>query len=452
MLKHATPESAHAYPSFRLSGRLRVPADKSISHRALILGALARGQTRISGLLESEDVLHTAEAVKALGAGVKKESQSGVWVVDGFAGKGGAGVCKSPEMPLYFGNAGTGVRLMMGVVAGLGVSARFGGDDSLSRRPMGRVLDPLADRGVRSHSTGGCLPVQICAGTPHAYRHVIPIASAQVKSALLFAGLGADGLTEVIEPAKSRDHTERMLRAFGAQVESKTLADGSHRVRLHGPADLRACDVAVPGDPSSAAFALAAALIVPHSDIVLENVLMNETRTGLLTCAQHMGGRVEILNHRTAGGEEVADIRVRGSQLRGIDVPASLAPSMIDEYPVLAVMAAFAKGQTTMRGIGELRVKESDRIERMMAMLGAAGVDVNCGDDWMSVTGTGAVWGRVDMPVIDVQGDHRIAMAAAVLGMGGFRRVQINNPSVIATSYPDFAKDMHALGASVEMG
>ncbi len=428
-----------------------MPGDKSISHRALIFGMLAKGKTHITGLLEGEDVLHTLAAMRALGAQIERGEETHSWTVTGI----GDGIAKTPSAPLDFGNSGTGARLCMGLVAGLGISASFIGDQSLSGRPMNRVLKPLRALGVKVDSQDGCLPVTI-----HGNREIpahatqTNIASAQIKSALLLAALRSDGITEVVEPALSRDHSERMLRAFGAEVQSESLSDGRHRVRLSGPAILTGTPVAVPGDPSSAAFPMAAALCIPGSDITLEAVLMNPTRTGFIKVAKAMGGQIDILNLRASGGEEIADLRVRGSRLRGITTTADIVPSMVDEFPALAVLAAFAEGPTKMQGLGELRVKESDRIARSEDMLRGMGVSVQSGKDWMSVEGTGAVWGETGQaaPVpVRTDGDHRIAMAALILGLAAFRRIEVSEPECIATSYPAFFEDMRSLGAIFQM-
>ncbi|PHS22761.1 MAG: 3-phosphoshikimate 1-carboxyvinyltransferase [Robiginitomaculum sp.] len=448
-LVSTTPASAH--PSFRLCGKVRVPGDKSISHRALILGMLATGQTRITGLLESEDVLHTLAAMRALGAHIEKGSEPGCWIVDGI----GTDQPTTPNAPLNFGNSGTGARLCMGLVAGLGVTASFIGDQSLSGRPMNRVLKPLKALGVIINSNDGCLPVTLAGGTDIlAQAHETHIASAQVKSALMLASLRADGVTEIIEPALSRDHTERMLMAFGAKVRSESLADGRHRARLYGPAHLQGTKIDVPGDPSSAAFPMVAALCIPGSDIMLQDVLMNPTRTGFIKVARAMGGKIDILNRRISGGEDIADIRVRGSRLHGITTRADIVPSMVDEFPALAVLAAFASGTTMMQGLGELRVKESDRIARSEEMLRAMGVNVKSGPDWMQVEGTGAVWGKATstaLAPVRTDGDHRIAMAALILGLAAFRQIEVCAPECIATSYPAFFDDMRSLGAKFQI-
>jgi 3-phosphoshikimate 1-carboxyvinyltransferase len=342
----------------------------------------------------------------------------------------------------------------MGVVAGLGVHAEFIGDQSLSGRPMNRVLKPLDTLGVKIDSHDGCLPVTIAGGTDIlAQAHETNIASAQVKSALMLASLRAEGVTEITEPALSRDHTERMLRAFGAKVRSEALPDGRHRARLYGPVLLQGTKIDVPGDPSSAAFPMTAALCIPDSDIMLQGVLMNPTRTGFIKVAKAMGGQIDILNKRASGGEDIADLRVRGSRLHGITTAADIVPSMIDEFPALAVLAAFANGPTLMQGLGELRVKESDRIARSEEMLKNMGVKVKSGEDWMQVEGTGAVWGKApNIPLAPVRtdGDHRIAMAALVLGLAAFRQIEVCQPECIATSYPGFFDDMGALGATFE--
>ena len=441
---------ATARPSFRLRGAIRVPADKSISHRALILASLAQGTSRIRNLLESEDVLSTMNAMRSLGARIERGGADGCWQVTGFD----PSIAASPSVALDFGNSGTGARLTMGMVAGLGLEAVFTGDDSLSARPMERVLEPLRALGVKAQSHEGCLPVRILAGpAPAAGCSAIPIPSAQVKSALLLAGLQADGVTEVIEPALSRNHSELMLAAFGADINSDILPDGRHRVRLHGPAHLKCTTIDVPGDPSSAAFPMAAALCIPGSDITLKGVLMNPARTGFLQTALRMGGRIDVLNPQRSGGEDVADLRIRGSRLQGVDVDAALAPSMIDEYPALAVLAAMARGTTRMNGIGELRHKESDRIARLEGLLRNAGIDVHSGPDWLCIEGTGSVWGgaMAQGAPVRTDGDHRIAMAALVLGLVSFRKLHVDDPASIATSYPGFAQDMRSLGARLEL-
>jgi len=374
---------AKASKSPALTGDLGVPGDKSISHRALMLGGLAAGETRITGLLEGEDVLDTSRAMQAMGAAIRKDGDS--FIINGV----GNGCLLAPEAPLDFGNSGTGCRLIMGLVAPYDFETRFMGDASLSNRPMARVLEPLRLMGVQvSAEAGDRLPVSLRgprAPAPISYR--VPMASAQVKSAVLLAGLNTPGITTVIETVPTRDHTENMLRGFGAAIEVGSGADGARTIRLEGRGRLTGQILDVPGDPSSAAFPLVAALIVPGSDLTLRNVLMNPSRTGLILTLQEMGADIEILDPRTAGGEKVADLRVRASELSGVHVPAGRAASMIDEYPVLAVAASFAIGETVMRGLGELRVKESDRLAAMARGLALNGVDCSEGDDWLSVRG-----------------------------------------------------------------
>lgn len=437
-----TPASLAAEPSRALAGTMRVPGDKSISHRALIFGALAVGETRITGLLEGEDVLATAETMRRLGATVTRRGE-GEWTVRGV----GVGGLREPALPLEFGNSGTGARLVMGLVAGHPVTATFTGDASLSRRPMGRVMTPLARMGAHFQAReGGRLPLTLTGARqalPITYR--LPVASAQVKSAILLAGLNAPGETVVIEPVPTRDHTERMLTAFGARVRTETDAAGALTIRLEGQPELVPCPIVVPGDPSSAAFPVVAALIVPGSEIVVQGITLNPHRAGLYTTLIEMGGDIEIMNQREEGGEPVADLRVRASRLRGIEVPPERAASMIDEYPVLAIAAAFAEGGTVMRGIHELRVKESDRIAATAAGLRVNGVKVHETDDSMTVEGrAGHVEGGGH---VVTHMDHRIAMSFLCLGLGAQRRVVIDDASMIATSFPDFTGVMHRLGA-----
>ena len=429
-----------------LTGRVRVPGDKSISHRAFLFGGLAAGTTRVHGLLEGEDVLATGRAMVAMGARIEK--QGDVFVVDGV----GNGSLLEPRGVLDFGNAGTGVRLTMGLVGSYDFSATFVGDDSLSRRPMGRVLDPLRLMGVQVVArSGDRLPLSIHGprvAAPISYR--VPMASAQVKSAVLLAGLNAPGVTTVIEPIQTRDHTEKMLRGFGASLEVTTDSNGARHIALEGQGQLTALsDLTVPGDPSSAAFPLVAALIVPGSDVVIANVLMNPTRTGLIETLLEMGASIEIVDRRQEGGEDVADLHVRHSELTGVTVPAERAPSMIDEYPVLAIAAAFAAGTTLMQGLDELRVKESDRLAAVAKGLEANGISHQEGADSLAVTGTpggrGLGGGRVDTHL-----DHRIAMSFLVLGMASEKPVSIDDARMIATSFPEFQTMMAQLGAVLE--
>jgi 3-phosphoshikimate 1-carboxyvinyltransferase len=433
-------QSLTAMPSRALEGRIKVPGDKSISHRALILGALATGHTSIEGLLPAEDVLATARAVQALGAELRREN--GRIEVRGQ----GVGGLQAPRAPLDFGNSGTGSRLMLGVVAGHDWQARFTGDASLCRRPMGRVLGPLARMGLSvTEDDKATLPLTV-RGTQDLVpiRHEQPVASAQVKSAILLAGLHAPGCTTVVEPAASRDHTERLLSHFGAEVSVKDEEGGARAISVRGDAELRGATITVPGDPSSAAFAVAAALILPGSDIVVEDVLMNPTRIGFLDMVREMGGSVDLLDLRQEGGEPVGSLRVRGSSLRGVTVPEARAPSMIDEYPILAVLAAFAEGETRMQGLAELRIKESDRLAVTAAGLQACGVEVAVEGDDLIVLGNGKMRGG---GLVETHMDHRIAMAFLIAGLGAARPVAVDDASMIATSFPDFVKLMTGLGA-----
>lgn len=418
-----------------------MPGDKSISHRALIFGALASGRTRIRGLLEAEDVINTAKALTALGAPAHKSGE--VWEVLGR----GVGGLSQPAGPIDFGNSGTGTRLMMGVIAGHPMTVELVGDASLSRRPMSRVLKPLRQMGLEVLEDKETLPLTI-RGTndliPIAYE--LPVPSAQVKSAILIAGLAAAGETTVIEREPTRDHTERMLRYFGADVRS--ISDGSlTRIMVEGHAELTGRDVAVPGDPSSAAFIAAAALIVPGSEVTIEGVLVNPTRTGFYTTLQEMGGDIAFLNTREEGGEPVADIRVRASSLSGVTVPAERAPSMIDEYPILAVVAAFASGRTEMLGLAELKVKESDRLAATAAGLAANGVAAMVDGDTLIVEGIGKVQGGGTVPT---HLDHRIAMAFLTMGLASDQPVTVDDATMIATSFPEFRGLMETLGARFE--
>ncbi len=432
-----------AVPGQPLRGRLRPPGDKSISHRAMIFGLLSVGTTRVEGLLEGEDVLRTAGACRALGATIERDGTA--WVVRGM----GVGSLLPPRDTLDFGNAGTGSRLMLGVVGGHPLRARFDGDASLRRRPMRRILDPLALMGVEviEQAEGGRCPLVIqgtAEPTPIEYR--TPVASAQIKSAVLFAGLNSPGRTTVIEAEASRDHTERMLAFFGADVTVEPFGDGGRKVTLVGRPELRPRTVIVPADPSSAAFALVAATIVPGSDVVVEGVMTNPLRTGLLATLREMGADITVLDEREEGGEGVADLRVRAAAgLRGVDVPAGRAPAMIDEYPILAVAAAFATGETRMRGLGELRVKESDRLQAVADGLAAAGVSHAVeGDDLVVAGGAGVVAGGGS---VATHLDHRIAMSFLCLGLAAMAPMRIDDAATIATSYPMFRADMARLGA-----
>jgi 3-phosphoshikimate 1-carboxyvinyltransferase len=426
-----------------LAGRLRVPGDKSISIRALILGALTVGETKVSGLLEGEDVLNTAKALQALGARIARTGER-AWSIHGV----GVGGFAEPAAALDFGNSGTGCRLTLGAVAGCPITAIFDGDASLRSRPMCRVLDPLERIGARAVvSANGQLPLTLKgARDPMPIVFEPPVPSAQLKSATLLAGLAAPGETVVIEAEATRDHTEKMLGHFGAQVRVETAGTGGRRITLTGQPELMPRPIMVPADPSSAAFPLIAALIVSGSDIILEGVMMNPLRTGLLTTLMEMGASIERLDERNEGGEDVADLRVRSGALRGVDVPASRAPSMIDEYPVLAVAAAFAEGVTRMRGLKELRVKESDRLAATAALLRVNGVAVHIDGDDLIVTGNGRAAGG---GVVTTHMDHRIAMSAIVLGLAAERPVQIDDGTFIATSFPGFVELMQGLGADL---
>jgi 3-phosphoshikimate 1-carboxyvinyltransferase len=427
-----------------LKGRLRVPGDKSISHRALILGALTVGESTISGLLEGEDVLHTAEVMRGMGAKVER-TPDGVWHVHGV----GVGGFAQPAGPLDFGNSGTGCRLVIGAVAGCGITATFDGDASLRTRPMRRVLTPLEQMGARvvSSADGDRLPLTLKGATdPLPITYESPVPSAQLKSAVLLAGLAAPGETTVIEEEATRDHTERMMKHFGAKIVSKPHGQHSRRIVLQGQPELEPANVVVPADPSSAAFPMVGALIVPGSQLLLDAVMTNPLRTGLFLTLKDMGANIETLATRDDGGEEVADLRVTFSQLKGVDVPPERAPSMIDEYLILAVAAAFAKGTTRMRGLKELRVKESDRLEATADMLRVNGVKVEIIDDDLLVHGVGHVPGGGE---VKTHMDHRIAMSALMMGLASEQPVRIEDSAFIATSFPDFTGLMRSLGADL---
>jgi 3-phosphoshikimate 1-carboxyvinyltransferase len=437
---HATPLEARQ--SGPLTGNARVPGDKSISHRALILGALAVGETKVSGLLEGEDVLNTAKAMRALGARVERTGAF-AWSVRGVGVAGFA----EPPAALDFGNSGTGCRLVMGAVAGCPIRAEFDGDASLRSRPMRRVLDPLELMGARvgASKEGGRLPLTLNGARdplPIVYR--TPVASAQIKSAVLLAGLAAPGVTTVIETEASRDHTELMLKHFGAQIVSTPEGRHGRKIDLTGQPELHGAEVVVPADPSSAAFPMVAALIVEGSDIVLSDVMTNPLRTGLLQTLREMGALIEQSELRGDAGEPMAQFRVRASKLRSVEVPPERAPSMIDEYLVLAVAASFAEGTTIMRGLHELRVKESDRLEATAAMLRVNGVRVEIAGDDLIVEGRGHVEGG---GLVATHMDHRIAMSALVMGLASDRPIKVDDTAFIATSFPDFIPMMRALGA-----
>ncbi len=434
-------ESRAAKP---LSGTARVPGDKSISHRALLIGALATGETVVEGLLEGEDVLRTAAALRALGAAVERDT-GGVWRI---RGRGLGGLVEPAEI-LDMGNSGTAARLLMGILASHPLTAFLTGDASLCRRPMARVRAPLEQFGAQIISrTGDRMPLAVI-GTadPMPVRYQLPVASAQVKSAVLLAGLNTPGRTTAVELQPTRDHTERMLLHFGAELEVAEEGDGALAVTVAGQPELTARSIQVPADVSSAAFPLVGALIVPDSEIVLSDVGVNPRRTGLIESLQEMGAEIRLANPRDVAGEPVADLHVRAGPLSGVAVPASRAPSMIDEYPVLAAAAAVARGKTVMRGIGELRVKESDRLAAIARGLTACGIEVEEGEDSLVVHGCG---GRVPGgATIRTDLDHRIAMAFLVLGLAAGRAVTIDDCGPIDTSFPGFAALMNGLGAAI---
>lgn len=436
------PQPLSARASTALSGTAHIPGDKSVSHRALIFGAMTVGETRITGLLEGEDVLATADAMRAFGAKVTQDGSN--WSVQGV-GVGGFG---EPEDVIDCGNAGTGVRLIMGAMATTPIVATFTGDGSLRKRPMGRILDPLALFGTSYMSrSAGLLPLTIQGAVdPIPAEYTLPMASAQVKSAVLLAGLNAPGETIVIEPEATRDHTERMLRGFGATVVVEALPEG-RVIRLTGQPELNPMTIVVPRDPSSAAFPVVAALIVPGSDILVPNICLNPTRAGLYQTLADMGADIEHQNPREEGGEPVADLRVRHGALKGVEVPPERAPSMIDEYPILACLAAYADGDTVMRGVAEMRVKESDRISAVVEGLKANGVDVTEYEDGMTVHGRGGpVQGG---GTVETFLDHRIAMSFLCLGLNAKNRVTVDDAAPIATSFPKFESLMAELGAVI---
>ena len=433
-----------ARPSGRLSGRVRAPGDKSMSHRALMFGALALGETRIEGLLTGEDVLSTAAALRALGATIVPEN--GVWRVRGF----GVGGAREPEGVLDLGNSGTSARLLAGILASHPFTSFMTGDASLRRRPMQRVIEPLRRMGARFEAReGGRLPLAIV-GTDEMVpiEYTLPVASAQVKSAILLAGLNTAGETTVIEPEPTRDHTERLMRHFGAELRVESMNGKGRRITVVGWPELKAQEIVVPGDPSSAAFAVVAACISPGSEIVVENVGVNPLRAGLYTTLQEMGADIVFENRRERGGEPVADLRVKGGALLGIDVPAERAPTMIDEYPVLAVAAACARGTTRLRGLAELRAKESDRLASVAAGLAVNGVRHEVAADQLTVQGDGRA--PAGGGLVKTHLDHRIAMSFLVLGLAAREPVAVDDASPIETSFPGFASLMGSLGAKIE--
>jgi 3-phosphoshikimate 1-carboxyvinyltransferase len=440
----AAPQALWSRPQAALTGTIDVPGDKSISHRALMFGALAIGETTVEGLLEGEDVLRTAQAMRQLGATVERLGD-GQWRLQG---RGVGGLCE-PDDVLDMGNAGTGARLLMGLLATHPFTSVLTGDGSLRKRPMARVTDPLSAFGATfTGRSGGRLPLAVTGTTaPVPQHYTLPMASAQVKSAMLLAGLNTPGLTTVIEPEPTRDHSELMLRAFGAELTVTDHPDGSREITLVGQPELKGQAVKVPGDPSSAAFPVVAALIVPGSVVTVRNVGMNPLRTGLFTTLREMGGDIRLINQRTEAGEPVADLEVHASTLHGVTVPAERAPSMIDEYPILAVAAACAVGETRMTGVGELRVKESDRFAAMVDGLRACGAETDADGDTLIVRGTGTP--PKGGAMIPVELDHRIGMSYLVLGMTTAEPVGIDDAAAIATSFPGFADLMRSLGALI---
>jgi len=426
----------------RLSGTISVPGDKSISHRSLIMSSLAIGESHIHGLLEGEDVLNTAKAMQALGADIIKEDD-GSWTVHGV----GIGGLSQPDGALDMGNSGTGARLMMGLLASYDLTATFIGDDSLSSRPMKRVTVPLSDFGAQfAGSEDGTLPITMTGSArPMPIHYELPVASAQVKSAVMLAGLNTPGETSILEKTPTRDHTERMFEHFGVKISQEKTEKGT-LIRITGQPELTAKDLIVPTDPSSAAFPVVAALITPGSDVTIENVGLNPARTGLYDTLKDMGADIEFTNERVECGEPVADLRVKHSPLKGITVPQDRAPSMIDEYPILCVAAAFAKGETIMRGLEELRVKESDRIAVMVTGLKTCGVDVEEHQDGMTVTGHTAAAGGA---TVKTHLDHRIAMSFLILGLRTDNPVTADDGSVIETSFPGFRDLINGLGGNI---
>lgn len=442
-------ESAHFAPREPLTGTIVVPGDKSISHRALIFSALAVGRSQITGLLEGEDVLATAEALRAMGATIDKNADN--WTVDGV----GVGGLMQPEAVVDLGNSGTSARLLMGLIASHDISVTITGDASLSRRPMGRVIDPLAEMGAdfqarQTHDGKACLPLTVrglCPAIPMEYE--LPVASAQVKSAILLAGLNTPGTTRVVEPVPTRDHSETMLKGFGADISVEIDENGVRTISLIGETDLQPQTIKVPGDPSSAAFMVVAALLVPESNITIENVGINPTRAGLFDVLRQMGGDITFQNERTVGGEPVADLKVAHSVLTGINIPAEIAPSMIDEFPILFVAAAMANGTTTTNGLHELRVKESDRLTQMAEGLKLIGADVTEKEDGLVINGTaGKPLSGGNNQAIETALDHRIAMSFAIAGLASQSGTTIDDMQPVETSFPGFTDLLQKLAES----
>lgn len=446
-MHNANPAPLTAHRAGPLTGTAQIPGDKSISQRALILGALAEGETRITGLLESGDVHSTAGALRGFGATLTQEGP-GRWRVQGT----GVGNWKSPIAELDFGNSGTGSRLVMGAMATTPITAIFTGDASLRSRPMARVVAPLEHFGLKYEGLGvkALMPVTLHgASNAKGKEIVINTASAQVKSALLLAALNARGASTIIQPVLTRDHTEKMLTAFGAKIAVAPHPDGGEAITIEGPAKLTGCTVEVPRDPSSAAFAIVSALIVPGSEVKLPAILLNPRRTGIFETLLEMGARIEIRNRRESGGEEIGDLVVRHSALKGVEVPAERAPSMIDEYPILSVAAAFATGKTAMRGLEELRVKESDRLEAVAAGLKANGVSYVIEGDDLIVNGHGPD-GVAGGGTVTTHMDHRIAMSFLTMGLASQKSVTVDDVTMIATSFPEYQDLMRKLGATFE--
>jgi len=424
-----------------LKGIAEIPGDKSISHRAIMFGAIADGQTTVQGLLEGEDVLCTAAAMRAMGADIEKKDD--LWVIEGTNG-----VLKQPSAPLDMGNSGTSTRLLMGLVSGHDIDVQFIGDKSLSKRPMQRITNPLSEMGINCTSTEGRLPLTVIASKETLpINYELPVASAQVKSAVLLAGLQANGITTIIENKPTRDHTERMLRAMGATVIVKDLENGGHKISLNGRPHLTGGHIIVPSDPSSAAFPVAAAALCPASKITVPNICMNPARFGFYETLADMGANITFKNTRDQSGETVTDVEIQSSTLSGINVPATRVPSMIDEFPILSVIAACANGTTHMTGLAELRVKESDRLAIMASGLKACGVKLEEGEDSLTIYGTGAP--PKGGAFIKTELDHRIAMSFLILGCVTEDPVTIDDATPIATSFPDFINLMTGLGAKI---
>ncbi len=435
-----------SHPAKSLKGVARVPGDKSISHRSLMFGALGSGETIVTGLLEGEDVLRTAKALIAMGVHIDEpKDEHGIWRITGI----GEQPLKTPRSTVYLGNSGTSARLLMGLIGGYPLHATFTGDESLEKRPMGRVIKPLAQMGVQFESASDKLPIKIIGSANlRPIEYTLPVASAQVKSAILLAGLHAEGTTTVIEPKPTRDHTERMLRHFGADITTENLPDGSAVIRLKGFPTLKGGQITVPSDPSSAAFLTVAALITADSDVLIPNVLINTSRTGLYDTLIEMGADVTLENRREKSGEEVADIRARSSRLKGVTVPVARVPSMIDEFPILSVAASFAEGKTYMSDLAELRVKESDRLLAIAKGLTLAGVIAEMGEDDLTVHGTG---GKVPGGcTVATNLDHRIAMSFLVMGLAAQSPVAVDDSETMATSFPNFQELLNGLGARID--